>query len=456
MESSNSNSEEKELQHMQLVVRKLHQKSMDIFKELESHLKTLYPISGFFVTHKRLFEATFLTLFGEELQNFRKKMFHNLDQLRLQFERENFHEVNAKTCLEVLQTQFKDIFFASKGYLDILAKRIDKRVLQYGELRMKESEVKAIKETEKLLNEAIPHEHEIKKNFKLQSKDVQINPVQAVGTNLVGTESSGIKSENNSSENALSKSVNQTQMQMQEGKVDMGKALVVGLVDTESSGTKSDKQDTISRSGNDIDADDADIKPVYDEKRMAEVQLTADKNVFATGQQHTEKPKFNNKGQVDQDAEQCHDKSLLLAKLTDNQINSQINLLNLKILVLKRLNEAKVKKDIDDFETINIELEHGVAKLLTENEHLLKENEHLKKTYKHLYDSIKKTRVQIKDHNDSLIAPLNKKSIENIDLKAQIQEKVFANASLKNKLKKSESEYSVEKSESDFHLNLNK
>ncbi|GJU71741.1 hypothetical protein Tco_1263146 [Tanacetum coccineum] len=60
----------------------------------------------------------------------------------------------------------------------------------------------------------------------------------------------GIKSENNSSENALSKSVNQTQMQMQEGKVDMGKALVVGLVDTESSGTKSDKQDTISRSGN--------------------------------------------------------------------------------------------------------------------------------------------------------------------------------------------------------------
>ncbi|GJY90002.1 hypothetical protein Tco_0505198 [Tanacetum coccineum] len=76
-----------------------------------------------------------------------------------------------------------------------------------------------------------------------------------------------------------------------------GTALVAGLVVTESSGTKSDKQDTSSRSGNDIDADDADIKPVYDEERMAEVQLTADKNVFATGQQHTEKPKFNNKGQ---------------------------------------------------------------------------------------------------------------------------------------------------------------
>ncbi|GJU56427.1 retrovirus-related pol polyprotein from transposon TNT 1-94 [Tanacetum coccineum] len=41
-----------------------------------------------------------------------------------------------------------------------------------------------------------------------------------------------------------------------------------------------------------------------------------------------------------------------------------------------------VKKDIDDIETINIELEHRVAKLIAKNEHL-------KQTYKQLYDSIK-------------------------------------------------------------------
>ncbi|GJT33927.1 hypothetical protein Tco_0924346 [Tanacetum coccineum] len=34
--------------------------------------------------------------------------------LRLQLEKENLHEVKAKTCLEVLRTQFKE-FFASKG-----------------------------------------------------------------------------------------------------------------------------------------------------------------------------------------------------------------------------------------------------------------------------------------------------------------------------------------------------
>ncbi|GJR09148.1 hypothetical protein Tco_0791800 [Tanacetum coccineum] len=99
-------------------------------------------------------------------------------------------------------------------------------------------------------------------------------------------------------------------------------------------------------------------------------------------------------------------------------------------------NKTKIKKEIKVFETINIELEHSVAKLLAENKKLHKENEHLKQTYKDLYDSIKNTLVQTKDHNDSLIAQINSKTVENSDLKAWIQEKVFANAALKNKLRK--------------------
>ncbi|GJX10736.1 hypothetical protein Tco_0200595 [Tanacetum coccineum] len=99
-------------------------------------------------------------------------------------------------------------------------------------------------------------------------------------------------------------------------------------------------------------------------------------------------------------------------------------------------NKAKIKKEIEVLDIINIELEHSVAKLLAENKKLHKENEHLKQTYKDLYDSIKKTRVQTKDHNDSMIAQINSKTVENADLKAQIQEKVFANAALKNELRK--------------------
>ncbi|GKD01079.1 hypothetical protein Tco_1171353 [Tanacetum coccineum] len=88
-------------------------------------------------------------------------------------------------------------------------------------------------------------------------------------------------------------------------------------------------------------------------------------------------------------------------------------------------NPAKVKKDIDEIEIIDIELKHNVAKLLSKNKKLHKEREHLKKTYKELYDSIKPSRVHAKEQCDSLIANLNSKSMENADLKTQIQEKEF-------------------------------
>nr|GEX68424.1 hypothetical protein [Tanacetum cinerariifolium] len=62
--------------------------------------------------------------------------------------------------------------------------------------------------------------------------------------------------------------VNKRHMQTQESKIDTGKAADVGLVVTESSGTELEVQDNSSRLGNDIDADDADIKPIYDEEPM--------------------------------------------------------------------------------------------------------------------------------------------------------------------------------------------
>nr|GEX61102.1 retrovirus-related Pol polyprotein from transposon TNT 1-94 [Tanacetum cinerariifolium] len=53
------------------------------------------------------------------------------------------------------------------------------------------------------------------------------------------------------------------------------------------------------------------------------------------------------------------------------------------------LKEEKLKRELDEIETINIELDHRVIKLVTENEHL-------KQTYKQLYDSIKSSRVRSK------------------------------------------------------------
>ncbi|GJR10357.1 hypothetical protein Tco_0793009 [Tanacetum coccineum] len=81
--------------------------------------------------------------------------------------------------------------------------------------------------------------------------------------------------------------------------------------------------------------------------------------------------------------------------------------------------EAKIKHDLEVIETINIELEHKVAKLL-------KENETLKRNYKELFNSIKTTRAKTIEHTTSFIA-------QNAEFKAQLQEKGFAIVALKMK-----------------------
>nr|GEW05926.1 uncharacterized mitochondrial protein AtMg00810-like [Tanacetum cinerariifolium] len=225
-------------------------------------------------------------------------------------------------------------------------------------------------------------------------------------------------------------------MQTIKEKVDTSKALDASLVDTESSETDSKEQDTSNKSGNDAH-DDTYIRPIYDEEPMAE---------------------------VDQNAEQCHDTCPLPAKLTDNHtpehsyqtleseniclkktvaqfqkdfsrmeaycVNLELKYQNHALkerqqsqFLKEKSNEAKVKHDIDVIQTINIELEYKVAKLL-------KENETLKKHYKELFDSINITRAKTIKHTTSLIET-------NDNFKAQLQERGFAIAALKNELRKS-------------------
>nr|GEV22735.1 hypothetical protein [Tanacetum cinerariifolium] len=108
-------------------------------------------------------------------------------------------------------------------------------------------------------------------------------------------------------------------MHMQESKIGMGKAVDTNLVVTESSGTESEVQDDSSRPGNDIDADDVDIRPIYDEEPMAKVQLTAECNIFAIGQHHTEQLEISHEGRVGQYLEQCQVQSPMLDSSLDNQ-----------------------------------------------------------------------------------------------------------------------------------------
>ncbi|GJW10551.1 retrovirus-related pol polyprotein from transposon TNT 1-94 [Tanacetum coccineum] len=94
-----------------------------------------------------------------------------------------------------------------------------------------------------------------------------------------------------------------------------------------------------------------------------------------------------------------------------------------------KMNEDKIKKDLEEIETVNIELDHRVTKLIAKNEHL-------KQTYKQLYDSIKPARIRSKEQCAELINQVNLKSMEISDLNASLQEKVLVITALKDDLRK--------------------
>ncbi|GKB91973.1 integrase, catalytic region, zinc finger, CCHC-type containing protein [Tanacetum coccineum] len=80
-----------------------------------------------------------------------------------------------------------------------------------------------------------------------------------------------------------------------------------------------------------------------------------------------------------------------------------------------KINEDKIKKDLEEIETINIELDHRVSKLIAKNEHL-------KRAYKQLYDSIKPARIRSKEqsHKDDLRKLKGKSLVDNAVMKHTI------------------------------------
>ncbi|GJV42739.1 retrovirus-related pol polyprotein from transposon TNT 1-94 [Tanacetum coccineum] len=87
-----------------------------------------------------------------------------------------------------------------------------------------------------------------------------------------------------------------------------------------------------------------------------------------------------------------------------------------------KINEDKIKKDLEEIETINIELDHRVSKLIAENEHL-------KQTYKQLYDSIKPAHIRSKEQslNDELRKLKGKDLVDNVVTKHTIDPEMLKN-----------------------------
>ncbi|GJS27124.1 hypothetical protein Tco_0487744 [Tanacetum coccineum] len=202
------------------------------------------------------------------------------------------------------------------------------------------------------------------------------------------------------------------------------KAFDADLVDTKSNRTDSTVQGDNSRSGNDIDAIDTNIKPYMMKSQWLSPMLDSspDKQTTEYSKQSLESENILLKmivAQFQKDFPRMKAHCIALELKYQNQAiksGQHGQILN------ETCNKAKIEKEIDVLETMNIELEHSVATLR-------KENETLKQHYKDLYDSIKITRSKTTEQTTSLLA-------NNAELKAQIQEKVFAIAALKNDLRK--------------------
>nr|GEV68790.1 hypothetical protein [Tanacetum cinerariifolium] len=139
-------------------------------------------------------------------------------------------------------------------------------------------------------------------------------------------------------------------MQTIEETVDTSKALDAILVNIESSKIESNEHNTSSRSGNDTHTDDANIRPIYDEETMVEVQTTTEINVFATGQQHTEQPEFNNEGEGKESS--CAKPNLMIASSSSRYSSND--------MVHNHYIEEAKKKIQEIGTSINVQEEHNL------------------------------------------------------------------------------------------------
>ncbi|GJS89832.1 hypothetical protein Tco_0772468 [Tanacetum coccineum] len=387
MESLNSNSQERKMLQLQQMQDKAKEKCIESVRLLHSHLKALSINGGF--------ERACVTLVGQDNQAFTESLLLNLDNLEKQLDREEFQEIES---IEYTRTEIQ---------------------------QLRDTLIQQMESVKKSIDERAQHKRENNRRGRIEI-------------------------------------IRKACFKQQIGKIHM-------------------------------------LRIVNDKQPLAEVQLTVQHDTLANEQQHSvqsepiydthllEKvdrntiPDSTNMchkgGEIEQNAEKCQVSCPLLDPSFDNMtteffkpsleseniflkktvaqlqkdfsrmethcVNMELKYQNQALkdgqhgqILNETSNKAKINKEIEVLEKINIELEHSVAKLLADNEKLHKENKHLKQTYKDLYDSIKTTRVQTKDHNDSLIAQINSKTVENADLKAQIQEKVFATVALKNELRK--------------------
>ncbi|GJR88890.1 hypothetical protein Tco_0212901 [Tanacetum coccineum] len=360
-------SKSKDVHAIKYKMSKAKERCMSYFRSLHLHIQVLFKnnLKGTRIKHG--FKRAFMSLFGQDNETFTTTMLFNMDQLHIQLDKDEFQEDESMAAFWVINRQFQ-MFIDSQFTLDYDSQMTDKYFVEYTRIK--------VEEFRKTL---LQHMGNVKKSVAERTRH----------------------------QRQYERRMNKRQMQTQESKIDTGKAVDADLVIIESSGTESEVQDDNNMSGYDTDADDADIRPIYDEKPMVKypkkcqvqspmLDSSLDNQTTEYSKQSLESEnsilkKTVAKFQKDFSRMEAHCIALEL-KYQNQALKSGQHgqILN------ETSNKAKIKKEIDVLETMNIELEYNLRPI---------------------------------EQTTSLLA-------NNADLKAQIQEKVFAIAALKNDLRK--------------------
>nr|GEW95983.1 hypothetical protein [Tanacetum cinerariifolium] len=152
------------------------------------------------------------------------------------------------------------------------------------------------------------------------------------------------------------------------------------------------------------------------QKRSIDTELSAEQVLWSQNYVNSEEPNLSKRPTIVEVPKELPKVSMVNSSLK----KLKFHLASFDVVVKERttataiIEEDKIKKELEEIETINIELDH--------------------RTYKQLYDSIKSSRVRLK--GDDLIKQVNIKSAENSDLNASLQEKALVITALKDTLSK--------------------
>ncbi|GJW89222.1 hypothetical protein Tco_0164562 [Tanacetum coccineum] len=246
MESLKSNSQERELHQLQQMQDNAKESCLTSFRLLHSFLQVLsYDESK----SRRVSERAFITPFGQDNENFTSTIFLCVDQIQNPLDKDEFQEAKSMAAFWVLNNQFQK-FIDWQHFLDYDNEMTEKLFAEYTRIQ-----VKQFRET------LLLHMGDVKRSVAERTRHKR----------------------------QYDRRMSERQMQSRESKDVSSKALNASLVVTECSGTKSDEHITSSTSGTYIThVVDADIRPVNDQVPSAEVHLTAQLNVLANEQLHTD------------------------------------------------------------------------------------------------------------------------------------------------------------------------